>query len=189
MIQQKHLQIFFPLIRHTRTHALSLSLSFSSFPHLFTWKRNDNRRVRPLDWLIERNGKKRHTHAGSDGEARDFWRRDSISSILHISRVFCYSWEVARSPNEGQDGATVVWRSKKRRTKRGKKATYLFWYKSRTSAIFRWVFEKLSNLKKTRRAFLPIWKKNKATRCSEMMARSFFSFKSIIDFGLIFCYM
>merc|ERR1712180_223604 len=26
MIQQKHLQIFFPLIRHTRTHALSLSL-------------------------------------------------------------------------------------------------------------------------------------------------------------------
>jgi len=129
MIQQKHLQIFFPLIRHTRTHALSLSLSFSSFPHLFTWKRNDNRRVRPLDWLIERNGKKRHTHAGSDGEARDFWRRDSISSILHISRVFCYSWVVARSPNEGQDGATVVWRSKKRRTKRGKEATYLFWYK------------------------------------------------------------
>merc|ERR1719419_1240235 len=29
--------------------------------------------------------------AGSDGEARDFWRRDSISSILRISRVFCYS--------------------------------------------------------------------------------------------------
>merc|ERR1712029_479578 len=64
--------------------------------------------------------------AGSDGEARDFWRRDSISSILHISRVFCYLRVVARSPNEGQDGATVVWRSKKRRTKRGKEATYLF---------------------------------------------------------------
>jgi len=113
----------------SHTYARTISLSFSSFPHLFTWKRNDNRRVRSLDWLIERNGKNRRTHAGSDGEARDFWRRDSISSILHISRVFCYLWVVARSPNEGQDGATVVWRSKKRRTKRGKEATYLFWYK------------------------------------------------------------
>jgi len=163
MIQQKHLQIFFPLIRHTRTHALSLSLSFSSFPHLFTWKRNDNRRVRPLDWLIERNGKKRHTHAGSDGEARDFWRRDSISSILHISRVFCYSWEVARSPNEGQDGATVVWWSKKkRRTKRGKEATYLFWYKK---PHFRHLplgfLKKLSNFKKRGGPFFRSGRKTK----------------------------
>jgi len=35
MIQQKHLQIFFPLIRHTRTHALSLSLSLSPPFHTY----------------------------------------------------------------------------------------------------------------------------------------------------------
>jgi len=112
---------------------------------------------------------------------RRIWRRGAgfleerlnIFDSPYLARLllFMSSREVAEWGSGWRDGSLAV--EKKEEQKEGKRRHISFDIKSRTSAIFRWVFEKLSNFKKTRRAFLPIWKKNKATRCSEMMARSF----------------
>merc|ERR1712189_97491 len=87
--------------------------------------------------------------------------RLNIFDSPYLARLllFMRSREVAERGSRWRDGSLVV--EKKEDQKEGKRRHISFDIKSRTSAIFRWVFEKLSNFKKRGGPFFRSGRKTK----------------------------